>query len=261
MLLRRKKRAAAAPRIAIVGRPNVGKSSIVNALMSAEQRSTAPRLISPVPGTTRDATDTVIRSHGKEYVFIDTAGLRKQARVERGLELFSVLRTLQALESADVTILVLDATEGTGLILVVNKMDMLDTEAKEKLRKHVAHSFAFCRWAPVLFTSAKTRDELPHLFTLIQAVSDNRGRRITTNVLNRLFQDLSQKHQSVSGGKIPFKNVTQGSVYPPTFAIFIKDPRRLHFSALRFMERKLRELYPFDGTPVRWLKKSRAQED
>ena len=259
------------PRIAIVGRPNVGKSSIVNALMSEEQRKSAPRLISPFPGTTRDSTDTVIRFKGKDYVFIDTAGLRKQARVERGLELFSVLRTLQAMAEADVTVLVLDATQeigkqdkhiaglaieqGTGLVLVVNKVDLLSTEEKELLRSRLARAFLFCRWAPILFTSAKTREELPHLFELIHAVSENRVRRITTSMVNRLFQDLSEKNQTMAGGKLPFKYVTQVDVSPPTFAIFLKDPRRLHVSSLRFIEKKLREVFPFEGTPVRWVKK------
>ena len=266
----------ASPRIALVGRPNVGKSSIVNALMSEEQRKSAPRLISPIPGTTRDSTDTVIRFKGKEYVFIDTAGLRKQARVERGLELFSVLRTLQSMEEADVTVLILDATQeigkqdkhiaglaieqGTGLILVVNKVDLLSTEEKEVLRMRLARAFQFCRWAPILFTSAKTREELPHLFELIHAVSENRVRRITTSMVNRLFQDLAEKNQTMAGGKLPFKYVTQVAISPPTFAIFLKDPRRLHVSSLRFIEKKLREVFPFDGTPVRWVKRGGKKE-
>ncbi len=263
--------ASAVPRIAIVGRPNVGKSAIVNALMSEEQRKTAPRLMSPIPGTTRDSTDTVIRFKGKDYVFIDTAGLRKQARVERGLELFSVLRTLQAMAEADVTVLVLDATQeigkqdkhiaglaieqGTGLILVVNKIDLLNAAEKESFRARVGRAFLFCRWAPILFTSAKTREELPHLFELIHAVSENRIRRITTSMVNRLFQDLSEKNQTMAGGKLPFKYVTQVDVSPPTFAIFLRDPRSLHVSSLRFIEKKLREIFPFEGTPVRWVKK------
>jgi GTP-binding protein len=263
------------PRIAIVGRPNVGKSSLVNALMSDKQRDAAPRLISPIPGTTRDSTDTVIRFQEKEYVFIDTAGLRKQARVEKGLELFAVLRTLQAMSEADVAVLVIDATEeigkqdkhiaglaieeGKGLILLVNKMDLLTADEKKKFPLRIARAFPFCRWAPVLFTSAKTREDLPHLFELIHAVSENRTRRMSTSMVNRLFQDLSEKYQSIGGGKFPFKYVTQVDVSPPTFALFLKDPRRLHTSSLRFIEKKLREVLPFEGTPVRWVKKGASK--
>ncbi len=260
------------PRVAIVGRPNVGKSSLVNALMSDEQRKMSPRLTSPVPGTTRDSTETIIRREGKEIAFVDTAGLRKQSRVEEDLEAYAVLRAIQSIADADVTVLVLDCTqqiskqdkhiaglaieEGKGLILLGNKADLLDAEGRERVRAHIQSSFPFCRWAPLLLTSAETRENLPHLFGLITAVSENRRRRIATPVINRLFEEIVAGNQTATGGRLPFKYVTQVDTAPPTFALFLRDPRRLGVSTLRFLENRLREHYSFDGTPVRWVKKS-----
>ena len=262
------------PRIAIVGRPNVGKSSLVNALMSPEQRKTAPRLTSPMPGTTRDATDTVIHHAGREYLFVDTAGLRKQAKVERfGIDAFATLRALTAIEEADVVVLVLDALqdigkqdkhiaslaieEGKGLMLLANKTDLLDVSAKQAFGNSVTRAFPFCRFAPVLYTSAETRENLPHLFSLIDRIAENRQRRIPTPALNRLFRDLGAAHQANLGGRsFPAKYATQVEVAPPTFALFLRDPKRLHVSSIRFLENKIRELYAFEGTPIRWIKKS-----
>jgi GTP-binding protein len=259
------------PRVAIVGRPNVGKSSLVNALMSDEQRKVSPRLTSPIPGTTRDSTETIIRREGKEIAFVDTAGLRKQSRVEEDLEAYAVLRAIQSIADADVTVLVLDCTqqiskqdkhiaglaieEGKGLILLGNKADLLDAEGRERVRAHIQSSFPFCRWAPLLLTSAETRENLPHLFGLITAVSENRRRRIATPLINRLFEEIVAGNQTATGGRLPFKYVTQVDTAPPTFALFLRDPRRLGVSTLRFLENRLREHYSFDGTPVRWLKK------
>ena len=261
------------PRIAFVGRPNVGKSSLLNALMPDKQRKEQGRMVSEVPGTTRDTTDAIIRFHGKEFLFLDTAGLQKKRR--EGVEAFAALRTLQAIEDADVTILILDATQeigrqdkriaslaierGTGLVLLVNKTDLLDTEAKEQFHRDLVQAFVFCTWAPILFTSAETRDNLPKLFDLIEAVSENRERRIATPKINRWFQDIFAKHElkGIGGKSVKTKYVTQVDVSPPMFAIFLNDPKRLHTSSLRFMENQLRKSFSFEGTPVRWVKKGR----
>ena len=267
------------PRIALVGRPNVGKSSLVNALMPNPQRKVQSRMVSDIPGTTRDTTDTLITSNGKEYLFLDTAGLRRNKNAaDSEIEIFATFRTLQAIEGADVTILVLDATEeigrqdkrianiaierGTGLILLVNKSDALDTEKKQSFADELRRSFAFCRYAPILFTSATTRENLPKLFTLITTVVENRARRIDTAVLNRWFRDTIARYQpmGVGGAAIKAKYMTQASANPPTFILFLNDPKRLHFSSVRFIENKLRESYSLEGTPVRWVKKGREEE-
>lgn len=265
--------ATAVPRIAIVGRPNTGKSSLVNALMPDEERRISARLTGPLPGTTRDATDTVIRSEMREYVFVDTAGLRKQGKVEHySLEAFAVLRALQAIGEADVTVLVLDPTqgfgkqdkhiagitleEGTGLILLINKADLLPSEQREEVRRSLPSFFPFCRWAPVLLTSAVTRENLPNLFSLVDAVSENRKRRLEDATFNRMLRDLSSEHPALAGKGFPFTSASQVDVCPPTFELILRDPKRLHASELRFLENRLRKLYSFEGTPIRWIKLS-----
>lgn len=267
------------PRVALVGRPNVGKSSLVNALMPDPQRKIQARMVSDIPGTTRDTTDTIITSNEKEYLFLDTAGLRRnKGGTDDELEIFATFRTLQAIESADVTVLVLDATEeigrqdkrianiaierGTGLILLVNKSDYLDAEKKKAFGEEIKRSFAFCRYAPVIFTSAETRENLPKLFTLISTVMDNRSRRIETGILNRWFRDTIARYQpmGMGGAAIKAKYMTQVSANPPTFVLFLSDPKRIHFSSVRFIENKLRDAYALEGTPVRWVKKGREEE-
>jgi GTPase len=261
------------PSVAIVGKPNVGKSSLINALMSDEERKVKARLTGDKPGTTRDTTDTIVKSHGKDYLFLDTAGLKKKRGIN--IEAFAALRTLKAIESADVTVLVLDATQeigrqdkriaslaierGTGLIILVNKMDLLDLESKENFKNSVTRAFAFCVWAPVLLTSAETRENLPKLFDMISAVCENRERRIATPVINRWFKDTAASHQpaGIGGKSAKAKYITQVETAPPTFALFLSDPSRLHFSSLRFMENRLRDVFAFEGTPVRWVKKGK----
>lgn len=260
------------PRVALVGRPNVGKSSLINALMSDPQRKLQGRMVSDVPGTTRDTTDTVVKHNGKTYLFLDTAGLRKKR--EFGVEAFAAIRTLQAIESANVTVLVLDPMlgigrqdkriaslaieRGTGLILLLNKMDLLDAEEREQFRAAVADSFIFCRWSPTLFTSAETRENLPKVFEIIESVCENHKRRIETSKINKWFQGISMRHhpQGIGGKTAKTKYVTQVDTAPPSFALFLNDPKRLHFSSLRFMENKLREDFEFEGTPMRWKKRS-----
>lgn len=267
----------AVPKVAIVGRPNVGKSSLINALMPEPQRKTQSRLTSDVPGTTRDTTDTVLRSHGKEFLFLDTAGLKRRKNVKEDVEVYAIIRTLQAIEDADVTVLVLDATQeigrqdkriaalaiarGSGLILLANKTDLLSEEEKQEFQKQVNINFPFCTWAPILYTSTVTRENLPKLFDLILVIAGNRAQRIETAALNRWFRDLvaTSQPKGIGGLSVKAKYITQADICPPTFVLFLNDPKRLHFSSIRFFENKLREVFSLDGTPVRWVKKGREE--
>ena len=262
------------PKVAIVGRPNVGKSSLINALMPEPQRKVQSRLTSDVPGTTRDTTDTVLRSHGQEFLFLDTAGLKRRKNVREDVEVYAIIRTLQAIEDADVTVLVLDATEeigrqdkriaslaiarGSGLVLLVNKTDLLSEGEKQAFQRQVDINFPFCKWAPVLYTSAVTRENLPKLFDLILVIAGNRAQRVETAALNRWFRDLvaASQPKGVGGLSVKAKYITQADVCPPTFVLFLNDPKRLHFSSIRFFENKMRETFSLEGTPVRWVKKS-----
>jgi GTP-binding protein len=258
------------PRIAIVGKPNVGKSSLVNAFMSDTQRKTSPRLVSPVPGTTRDTTDTIIRHKETDFLFLDTAGLRRPAKVEEDIESYATLRTIQAMERADVTVLMLDGTvpisrqdkrianlavqEGKGLILVLNKIDLLKKDERKARLTEIQRELFFCRFAPVLPVSTVTRDGLLKLFDLIEKVSRNRLRRIPTRQLQSWYRDavLGQPMRTLAASKF----ITQAEDPPPTFVLFVKDPKKVQVSQLRFLENNIRKTFGFEGTPVRWVKKA-----
>lgn len=261
--------AADMPRVAIVGKPNVGKSSLINALMSDTQRAESPRLVSEIPGTTRDVTDTVIRREGAEFLFVDTAGLRKQARVEEELESEAVLRTIRALEETDVAVLVLDATqpvakqdkhiaglaieEGKGLVLLLNKTDLLTPEQKKEKLAELEHAFVFCRYAPILPTSAITREHLLKLFALIAMAHRNRLRRLPVKELRNWLKDHIEGRPVGALGKT--KHITQAEDIPPTFVLFVRHPKAVQVSQLRYLENRLRETFDFAGTPVRWITK------
>lgn len=258
------------PRIAIVGKPNVGKSSIVNALMSDTQREQSPRLVSEIPGTTRDSSDTLIRNEDQEYIFIDTAGLRRKARVEEDLEYLSTVKSIQAIEDSDVTVLVLDASEpisrqekriasmaielGKGLVLVLNKADLLSGEQRKEKEAEMKILLPFCTFAPVLFTSAKTRDGLVKLFPLLQSVARNRLRRIPTKELLRWYESAIQRIPAAALNRSKF--ITQAEEIPPTFVVFVKKPRDVQLSQLRFLENALRSTFAFEGTPIKWITKA-----
>ncbi len=256
------------PRIAIVGKPNVGKSSIVNALMSDPQRALSPRLVSDIPGTTRDSADTVIRFEDREYLFVDTAGLRRKSRVEEDLETLSAIKALQAVEDCDVTVLVLDATdvvsrqdkrlaglaieEGKGLLIVLNKSDLLSTAERKEKEEEVRAAFPFCRYAPLLHVSAVTRDGLPKLFPQIDIIDRNRKRRIPTKELLRWYEDVIVR---VPARALSGKYITQAEDVPPTFVVFVRDPKQVDVSQLRYLDNSLRATFAFEGTPVRWITK------
>jgi GTPase len=260
---------ATPPRIAFVGIPNVGKSSLVNALMSDTQRKNAARIVSPIPGTTRDSSDTVVRHDEKDYVFVDTAGLRRKARVEEDLEYLSNIRSVKAIADSDITVLVLDAklaiskqekrivnmaaSEGKGLIVIVNKADLMDADEKKEKQLEVQYVLKFCKYAPVLFTSAQTRENLPKIFTLIETVARNRNRRIVTRDLRRWFEGAVQRAPSKGLSRCKF--LTQAEEVPPTFVLFVPNPKEVTVAQLRFLENSMRETFAFEGTPIRMITK------
>lgn len=261
------------PRIAVVGKPNVGKSSIVNALMSEPQRRTSPRMVSPIPGTTRDAADTVVRHDGKEFVFVDTAGLKRHAVDERGIEFYAMLRSIEAIERSDIAVLVLDGTQpvsrqdqriasvavdaGVGLVILLNKNDLLDPEERELRRLEISREFQFCRYAPVIPVSATTRLGLGKIFDVLAMAHRNRLRRIPTRELHRWFDDSSAGHPLGAAGSA--KHLTQAEDPPPTFVLFVRNPKEVKVSQLRYLENRLRETFGFEGTPVRWITKSSSR--
>jgi GTPase len=261
------------PRIAFVGTPNVGKSSLVNALMSDTQRKESARIVSPIPGTTRDSTDTVVRHDDKDYVFVDTAGLRRKSKVDEDLEYYSNLRSIKAIADCDITVLVLDAglpiskqekrvasmtvNEGKGLIILVNKSDTIDADTKKEKQMEVESVLQFCRFAPILFTSAVTRTGLPKLFKLIETVDRNRKRRVAVRDLRRWFEGAIQRVPAAMLSRCKF--MIQAEEVPPTFVFFVPNPKDVHVGQLRFLENSLRQTFAFEGTPMRMITKRDAE--
>lgn len=262
------------PRIAIVGKPNVGKSSIVNALLSDTQRDLSARIVSDIPGTTRDSSDSIVRHEGKEYVFVDTAGLRRKARTEGHIDTISSLKSIQAVEDSDVVVLVIDASdvvskqeqriaamaidEGKGLVILANKADLLTADERGEKETETRIQLRFCAYAPILFVSAKTRVGLPKMFPLIESVVRNRNRRIPTKELLRWFETVSPK---APGTVSKCKFVIQAKDLPPTFVLFSKRPDSIRVSDLRFLENNLRATFAFEGTPVRWRTKGENDDE
>ncbi|MBI3618438.1 ribosome biogenesis GTPase Der [Candidatus Peregrinibacteria bacterium] len=262
------------PRIAVIGKPNVGKSSLINALMSEPQRKTSPRLVSDIPGTTRDTTDTTIQYHDQAFLFLDTAGLKRHAKTEEGIEHYAMLRTLRALEECDVAIVMLDATlpvshqdkriagmaadAGKGLLILLNKFDLLKSDAKKAKYKEVTMALPFCRFAPVLGASAVTKDGLLKMFDQLAMIQRNRLRRIATKELHRWFGHSVDSQPM--GALQTAKHITQADEIPPTFVLFVKNPKQVQLSQLRYLENRLRETFDFAGTPVRWVTKASGRE-
>lgn len=264
------------PRIAIVGRPNVGKSSIVNALMAPSLREINPILVSPIAGTTRDSIDTLVHYHDHPYMLVDTAGLRKRARAnEDELERYSVMRTMSAVEGSDVVVLVVDAStlvtqqdkkiaalaseSGKGLIIIVNKIDLLKGEARKQRLQDIQTLLNFCRFATFIPCSALTGEGLTKLFDVVEAVQLSRVRRISTHQLQRWFQQVI--HDQPVGQLATCKHITQAKDIPPTFVLFVRDPKRISISQLRFLENRFRETFGFDGTPIRWITKATERKE
>jgi GTP-binding protein len=264
------------PKIAIVGKPNVGKSSIVNKLLG-EKRV----IVSDIAGTTRDAIDTKVRWKDKEYTFIDTAGLRKKSKVGEELERFMVIRTVSAVDRADVVVLVIDATEGVteqdakiagighdrgkGMIIAVNKWDAVektDKSVKEYTDK-IRGILSYMPYAEIIFISAETGQRLTKLFDTIEMVLENQSMRVPTGVLNEIMMEAVALNQPPSdkGRRLRLYYITQVSIKPPTFVIFVNDKKLMHFSYTRYLENKIRESFGFKGTALHFIIRERKDKD
>lgn len=257
------------PRIAIIGKPNVGKSSLVNALMSEAQRKKESRLVSDIPGTTRDASDTLIHRGEHTYILVDTAGLRRRAHDDSGIPWLAGLRSIQAITASDIAVLVLDATEGVtrqdkriarlaldegkGLIILINKSDVLPKEEREQALQRIAAELPFCSFCPFLAASAKNGTGLAQLFAHIDAVMRNIRFRIPTRELHRWYEGVAHGHSATKLSSV--KHLTQSKDIPPTFVLFAHNPASLPPSAIRHLEKRLRATFALEGTPVRWVTK------
>ena len=264
------------PRIAIVGKPNVGKSSIVNKLLG-ENRV----IVSDVAGTTRDAIDTEIVHNGTEYVFIDTAGLRRKNKIKEELERYSIIRTVTAVERADVVLMVIDAVEGIteqdakiagiahergkGIIIVVNKWDAIEKNDKttREYEAKIRQVLSYLSYAEIVYVSAKTGQRLPKLFDTIDMVIENQTLRISTGVLNEIMTEAvaMQQPPSDKGRRLKLYYITQVSVKPPTFIIFVNDKQLMHFSYVRYLENKIREAFGFKGTSLHFIIRERKEKE
>ena len=264
------------PRIAIVGKPNVGKSSIINKI-TGESRV----IVSNIAGTTRDAIDTDVKWNGKDYVFIDTAGLRRKSKVKEEIEKYSIIRTVTAVERADVVIIVIDAVEGVteqdakiagiahengkGIIIAVNKWDAIEKNDKTiyKFTNKVREILSYMPYAEILFISAKTGQRVPKLFETIDMVLENQTLRIQTGVLNEIMTEAvaMQQPPSDKGKRLKLFYMTQVSVKPPTFVIFVNDKELMHYSYTRYLENKIREAFGFKGTSLKFLIRERKDKE
>lgn len=259
-------------RVAVIGRPNVGKSSLVNAVVGMERV-----IVSDIPGTTRDAIDTPFIKDGQKYRFIDTAGIRRKARIDQPVEHYSVIRALRAVDRADVVLIVIDASEGVteqdkkiagyaheagkGAIIVVNKWDLVEKNNRtaQIYTDHVRQELVFMPYAPVLFTSALTGQRIYRLTELINNVNQQHARRIPTSVLNQVVENAVAVTPPPTDRGRPLKiyYATQTGIKPPTFVFYVNTPEAMHFSYLRFLENKLRDAFGFAGTPVKLLVRGR----
>lgn len=254
------------PAIAIVGRPNVGKSRLLNALLGQERS-----IVSDVPGTTRDSIDTELAWAGQPLTLIDTAGIRRRGRIEQGVEQFSVIRSMRAIDRSDVVLLVVDATEGftsqdlhiagyieeqkKGIVIVVNKWDLIEKDAKtmDEFRARAREQLDFVPYAPLVFVSAKFGQRVHQVLDTALLVVAERQRRVPTAALNSILREAVAAHPPPSrpGKWVKFFYATQADVAPPTFIFFCNDPQQIHFSYRRYLENKLRESFEFTGSPVR----------
>lgn len=263
------------PRIAIVGRPNVGKSSIVNRLVG-EKRV----IVSDIAGTTRDAIDTPLKRKGREYILIDTAGLRRKSKIHEDLERYSIIRTVTAVERADVVVMVIDAAEGVaeqdakiagiahergkGVIIAVNKWDAVEKDDKTiyKMTEKIKQTLAYMPYAEFVFISAKTGQRLDKLFELIDMIIENQSMRIATGVLNEILAEAvaMQQPPSDKGRRLKIFYMTQISVKPPTFVVFVNDKKLMHYSYTRYIENQIRNAFGFRGTPLRFIIRERKED-
>ncbi len=262
-------------KIALLGKPNVGKSTLLNQLIG-EQRA----IVSPIAGTTRDAIDSKFRWQGKEFTLIDTAGIRRRGKIEQGVEKFSVLRSLKALDRADVVLLLIDGSQGltaqdmhiagmiseeskAGVILLVNKWDAVDKDAftiydmTERLREEMV----FMPYVEMLFISAQNGQRVHKIMPLVEQVDESRHHRVSTGELNRIVRDAVARHQPPGkASKLKFFYVTQVGVAPPTFVFFVNNPELVHFTYQRYLENQIRQFFPFMGTQIKLIFRARGEE-
>ncbi|MGN1157649.1 MAG: ribosome biogenesis GTPase Der [Agathobacter sp.] len=263
------------PKIAIVGKPNVGKSSLINKLAQEDRV-----IVSNIAGTTRDAIDTVIKYNKQEYVFIDTAGIRRKSKITEDIERYSIIRAVAAVERADVVILVIDATEGVteqdakiagiahdrgkGIIIAVNKWDAIEKN-NDTVKEHtqdIRDVLSFMPYAEILFISAKSGQRLHKIFEMIDIVIENNSMRVATGVLNEIVTEAvaMQQPPTDKGKRLKIYYVTQVSVKPPTFVIFVNDKNLMHFSYTRYLENRIRDTFGFRGTALKFITRERKEE-
>ena len=263
------------PKVAIVGKPNVGKSSIINKL-TGESRV----IVSNIAGTTRDAIDTDVKWNGKEYVFIDTAGLRRKNKIKEEIERYSIIRAVTAVERADVVIIVIDATEGVteqdakiagiahdrgkGIIIAVNKWDAIekDNNTVKKHTEKIRQILSFMPYAEILFISAKSGQRLNKIFEMIDVVIENNSMRVATGVLNEIVTEAvaMQQPPTDKGKRLKIYYVTQVAVKPPTFVVFVNDKNLMHFSYTRYLENRIRDTFGFRGTALKFITRERKED-
>ena len=261
-------------KVAIIGKPNVGKSSLINAI-SGEERA----IVSNIAGTTRDSTDTLISNEYGEFVFIDTAGLRRKSKVEDQIEKYSVIRARMAVERADVCVIMIDGTEGfteqdskvagiahdlgKACIIAVNKWDAVDKDGKtmDKERKKLMNDFGFMSYAPIIFISAKTGQRLDRLFELIKFVNEQNSMRISTGKLNEVLSAATTRVQPPTdkGKRLKIYYMTQASTRPPTFVCFVNSKDLFHYSYQRYIDNQIREVFGLEGTPTRFVIREREK--
>lgn len=261
--------------VAVAGKPNAGKSSLVNKILGEDRV-----IVSNIPGTTRDAIDSEITVDGQKYIFIDTAGMRKRGKINENVERYSVVRALNAVERADVCVILIDANEGVteqdtkiagyvheqgkGVILAVNKWDIVEKETNtmSEFKKRLKEGFNFMMYAPPVFISAKTGLRVDHLFSMIKNVKEQNERRISTGLLNDVINDAIALVQPPSdkGKRLKIYYATQASTKPPTFILFVNNAELAHYSYVRYLENKIRETFGFEGTPIKFIIREKGEK-
>ena len=264
------------PKVAIVGKPNVGKSSLANKILGYDRL-----IVSDIAGTTRDAVDAVVKHNGREYVFIDTAGLRRKNKIKEDLEHYMIVRAVTAVERADIAVLVIDAKEGVteqdakiagiahergkGIIVAVNKWDAIekDNSSVKKFTDRIRNTLSFMPYADIMFISAKTGQRIQKLYDEIDTVLDSSKRRVATGMLNEILSEATAMQQPPTdkGKRLRCYYMTQVSVAPPTFVLFVNDKKLAHFSYMRYIENQIRETFGFKGTAIRILVREKKQKD
>ena len=262
--------------VAVIGRPNVGKSSLTNALLGQDRV-----IVSDVAGTTRDSIDTYWTHEGQKFVLIDTAGMRRKSKIEEAVERYSIVRSLRSVDRADIVVLVLDAQDGVteqdkkiagyayeagkGVVIVVNKWDLVekDNKTQKEFTEKLRAELLFLSYAPILFVSAKTHQRVSKIMEVVKAVAETRTLRLSTSVLNEILRDAVLKNPPPTdkGKRLKIFYMTQVGIAPPTFAIFVNDEALMHFSYMRYLENRIRDYFIFEGTCLKFFLRERKGED